>query len=152
MHGREDEVCRRRLEGGVVGLTHVTVRVTDVAKQGAPFEDEFLVDTGSIDCLAPRSKLQAAGVAPEGKRVYELDNGAPVEMEFGFARVAFMGDETVTQIIFGPEGAEPILGVVALENTGVVVDPVTHELKRLHARPLKSARRLGGASHSQSGV
>ena len=84
--------------------------------------------------------------------MHELANGAPVEMEFGLARVAFMGDETVAQIIFGPEGAEPILGVVALENTGVVVDPITYDLKRLHALPLKSRRRLSSASHSQTGV
>jgi len=36
-----------------------------------------------------------------------------------------------------PTGAEPILGVVALENTGLVVDPVTKTLRRLHAKPLK---------------
>ncbi|MEX0610524.1 MAG: ASPIC/UnbV domain-containing protein, partial [Pirellulales bacterium] len=31
------------------------------------------------------------------------------EYEFGFARVAFMGQETVAQVIFGPSGTEPIL-------------------------------------------
>jgi predicted aspartyl protease len=51
--------------------------------------------------------------------------------------VSFLGSETVAQIIFGPNDAEPILGVVALENTGVVVDPLTNTLKRLHAVPLK---------------
>ncbi len=41
-----------------------------------------------------------------------------------------MGAETVAQVIFGPDDAEPILGVVALENTGIGVDPVTRTLKR----------------------
>ncbi len=36
-----------------------------------------------------------------------------------------------------PWEAEPLLGVVALENTGVVVDPVTRTLHRMHVRPLK---------------
>ena len=120
-----------------MGLTHVTARVTDLSKQGAPYEAEFLVDTGSIDCLVPRAHLVAAGIQPEGKAVYELAIGQPVEYEYGFGRIAFMGEETVTQIIFGDPDAEPILGVVALENTGLVVDPVTRELKRLHAKPLK---------------
>jgi predicted aspartyl protease len=48
-----------------------------------------------------------------------------------------MGEETVAQVIFGPRGSEPILGVVALENVGIVVDPVTRTLKRLPAKPLK---------------
>jgi predicted aspartyl protease len=121
-----------------MGLTHVTARICDLTGASAhPFEAEFLVDTGSIDCMAPSEKLRAAGVRPEGKRVYELANGQPIEYEYGFARVAFFGDETVVQVIFGPPNTEPILGVVALENTGVVVDPVTRNLKRLHAKPLK---------------
>ena len=48
-----------------------------------------------------------------------------------------MGAETVTQIIFGPEHAEPILGVVALENTGIGVDPRTKKLLKMTAKPLK---------------
>jgi predicted aspartyl protease len=121
-----------------MGLTHVTAKIRDLACASAtPFEAEFLVDAGSIDCMAPSEKLHAAGVRPEGKRVYELANGQPIEYEYGFTRVAFFGDETVVQVIFGPADTEPILGVVALENTGVVVDPVTRNLKRLHATPLK---------------
>ena len=41
------------------------------------------------------------------------------------------------KVIFGPDEAEPILGVGALENVDIVVDPVTQTLKRLHASPLK---------------
>jgi clan AA aspartic protease len=120
-----------------MGLTHVTTTVWNLAKEGQPYEAEFLVDTGAIDCLVPRDALLAAGVKVERKKVYELANGQPVEYEVGFARVAFMGEETVAQVIFGPQQAEPILGVVALENTGIVVDPVTNTLKRLPALPLK---------------
>jgi predicted aspartyl protease len=87
--------------------------------------------------MAPSDKLREAGIKPEGRAVDELANGQPVEYEFGFAPVSFFGAETVAQVIFGPNDAEPILGVAALENAGVVVDPVSHDLKRLHAKPLK---------------
>lgn len=73
----------------------------------------------------------------ESKEVYELANGQPVEYNYGFARISFMGSETVSQIIFGPEEAEPILGVVALENVGIAVDPVSRQLKRMTAKSLK---------------
>jgi clan AA aspartic protease len=121
----------------IVGLTHVTTKVTDLMNQGPGYQADFLVDTGAIDCMAPGDKLISAGIKPEGKAVYELANGQPVEYEYGFARVAFLGAETVAQVIFGPQDTEPILGTVALENTGVVVDPVSKTLKRLHAKPLK---------------
>jgi clan AA aspartic protease len=120
-----------------MGITHVTTRISNLAQDAEPWEGEFLVDTGAIDCMAPRDRLVEAGIRPEGKRVYELANREPIEYEYGFARVTFLGDETVAQIIFGPPDTEPILGVVALENTGVTVDPVSRTLRRLHARPLK---------------
>jgi clan AA aspartic protease len=120
-----------------MGVIHVTTRISNLAQDAEPWEAEFLVDTGAIDCLGPKDRLIQAGVRPEGKAVYELANGEPVEYEYGFARIAFLGAETVAQIIFGPPGVEPILGVVALENTGVTVDPVSRTLRRMHARPLK---------------
>ena len=120
-----------------MGLTHVTTRVTNLSGAGTAYEAEFLVDTGAVDCLGPSDRLRAAGIRAEGKAVHELANGEPVEYEYGFARVALMGQETVVQIIFGPDDAEPILGVVALENMGVTVDPITSVLRLLHAKPLK---------------
>ena len=120
-----------------MGLTHVTVTVRGLVGDGEPYEADFLVDTGVIDCMAPAEHLAAAGIEPQGRAIYELANGEPVEYDYGFARVSFLGAETVTQVIFGPAGVEPILGVVALENVGIVVDPVSKTLKRLHAKPLK---------------
>jgi clan AA aspartic protease len=120
-----------------MGLTHVTVSLSNLRTDSPAYENEFLVDTGAIDCLAPGMALRAAGVAVEGKDVYELANGEIVEYPYGFARVSFMGSETVTQVIFGPDDCEPILGVVALENTGIGVDPITRTLKKMSAKPLK---------------
>jgi predicted aspartyl protease len=120
-----------------MGVTQVTVRVSDLVRQGTPFEDEFLADTGAIDCMAPGDRLIGAGIQPEVKSVYELANGESVEYEVGFARIAFAGVETVAPIIFGPRGTQPILGVVALESAGFVVDPVSQELKKVPAKPLK---------------
>jgi clan AA aspartic protease len=122
-----------------MGLTHVTTTVRKLAGRGKGFTAEFLVDTGAVDCLAPDKALRRAGIKPEGRKVYELADGRPVELQYGFARIALMGEETVTPIIFGPEGSEPILGVLALEGLGISVDPKTRSLKRESARSLKRA-------------
>jgi clan AA aspartic protease len=127
-----------------MGVTHVTTQIQSLNRKGKAYSAEFLVDTGAIDCMAPASSLRAAGVKPKGKAVYELADGRPVEMQYGFARVSFVGAETVAQVIFGPDGCEPLLGVVALDNTGIMVDPTSRTLRRLHAKPLKTGcpRRL----------
>ncbi len=120
-----------------MGLTHVTAVIAKLDGLGKTYEAEFLVDTGAIDCMAPADELRKIGIRLEGKAIYELADGRPVEYPYGFARVRFIGSETVTQIIFGPPGSEPILGVVALENTGIGVDPVSKSLKKMPAKPLK---------------
>lgn len=125
-----------------MGISYVTTEVKSLAGRRKPYRAEFLVDTGAVDCMAPASRLRAAGIKPEGKAVYEMADGRPVEMAYGFARVSFVGAETVAQIIFGPEDCEPLLGVVALENTGIIVDPRTRKLRKMHAKPLKYRARI----------
>lgn len=120
-----------------MGLTHVTVALSNLRTDKPAYEGEFLVDTGAIDCFAPAKALREAGISVEGKDVYELANGEIVEYPYGFARVTFMGAETVAQVIFGPDDCEPLLGVVALENTGIGIDPTTRTLKKMSAKPLK---------------
>jgi hypothetical protein len=65
-----------------MGLTHVTVEARGLNGKGKGYRAEFLVDTGA-NCRAPADRLRKAGVKPEGKEVYELANGQPVE----FARL-----------------------------------------------------------------
>ncbi|MBI4816847.1 MAG: clan AA aspartic protease [Deltaproteobacteria bacterium] len=122
-----------------MGLVHVTARVTPLGKRRF-FEAEFLVDTGALNCMAPTSALRRIGVQVEGREVFELANGDPIEYSYGFARLSFMGAETITRMIFGPEDATPLLGVVALEDAGIGVDPVSRTLKKMSAKPLKGSR------------
>ncbi|MFH0948187.1 MAG: clan AA aspartic protease [Elusimicrobiota bacterium] len=125
-----------------MGLTKVTATVTNLAKNQEGFERLFLVDTGAIDCMAPESELSKAGITIEGKRLYELADGSSVECKYGFARISFMGFETITPIIFGSEDVEPILGVLALEGAGIGVDPLTRTLKVFPAIPLKAEKKI----------
>ncbi len=124
-----------------MGVIHGTTRIEPLAQSGQAYKADFFVKTGAIDCMTPARILNEAGVAVEGKGVYELANGTVVEYPYGFARVGFMGAETVAQVISGPNDCDPIVGVVALGNTGIGVDPVTQTPTRLAAKPLKIARK-----------
>ncbi|MBM4030902.1 MAG: clan AA aspartic protease [Planctomycetes bacterium] len=120
-----------------MGATQVTACLRAGPKARRTYEALFLVDTGATDCMAPARELRRIGVAPRGRRTYELANGATVEYEVGFVEVEFLGDTVPARVIFGPDGSSPILGVTALELSGVTVDPVTQTLKRLPALLLK---------------
>jgi clan AA aspartic protease len=101
------------------------------------YEADFLVDTGATDTMAPASDLKKLGIQPLGKDVYELANGELVEFEYGNAELSFMNETVPIRIIFGPDGSAPILGVIALEAAGFIVDPKNQMLRKLRARSLK---------------
>jgi len=95
------------------------------------------VDTGATDCMAPADELEKLGIPQKGKTAYELADGSVREYPFGLAQIEFMGETTAGRVVFGEPGAEPLLGVTALESVGIMVDPVNKTLKRLPAIPLK---------------
>ena len=143
-----------------MGVTHIDVTVRNPADPTRTWEGRFLVDTGAIDSLVPRSRLEAIGLKPVGQRVYELADGTEVEMDIAGAQLEFMGELTAGLIIFGDSDTEPLLGVTALESVGVEVDPQSQRLKKLPAVRLKSAaprdsvirgRSAGGTAGGQPG-
>ena len=120
-----------------MGTTHVTVTIRNPAEPDKMWEGLFLVDTGAVDCLVPGKHLRGIGLQPRAKRTHELADGTEIKMDIGGAEVEFMGDIAWATVIFGPDDAEPILGVTALESVGIEVDPQNQRLKRLPAVRLK---------------
>jgi clan AA aspartic protease len=119
-----------------MGLTRIPVKLARF-DSNATYTANFLVDTGAMDSMAPASELRKIGIEPVGKRLYEFANGDVAEYEHGLAKVSFMDETTWTDIIFGPDNSEPILGVITLEIAGFVVDPKNETLRKLRARHLK---------------
>ena len=119
-----------------MGLTRVDVSLKSLTSMGT-FQAKFLVDTGSIDSVAPASELTKIGIEAIGNEPYELADGTILEFEYGLAKITIMGKTTAGRVIFGPENVEPILGVTALESLGMVVDPGSLTLKQLPAIYMK---------------
>lgn len=119
-----------------MGLTHVAVKVCNRDSKET-FSANFLVDTGSTDSLVPARELKRIGIEPTGKKLYEVATGERQEFDIAYAEITFLDETLTSRVIFGPDDAEPILGVIALESMGIVVDPVNQTLKKLPAIPLK---------------
>lgn len=120
-----------------MGLTYVDVEVQAMGREDQFYSGSFMVDTGAIDCLIPSSILEQLGVKVTKVLEYEMADGSLQTYPVGYAKIKLMGEETIVQVVFGPKDCEPLLGVVALENTGYGVDPITKTLKKMRARPLK---------------
>ena len=120
-----------------MGLTHVAVQVRNLTSKDS-FTEDFLVDTGAWNSFAPANKLRRIGIEPVGKKEFELANGQVEEYEYGVAEMEFLDELIATRIIFGPDNTEPLLGVVALETAGFIVDPQQQTLRKLSVLPLKA--------------
>ena len=120
-----------------MGLIRVPVSLRTLEGNGESYSADFLDDTGSTDTLVPASELRRLGVRVIDRRRYELADGGVREYEIGLARVELLDGMTAGRIVFGPDDAEPLLGMVMLESLGFTIDPVTQALKRLPLLPLK---------------
>ena len=120
-----------------MGMTQVTVTVRNPANPRKSWDGLFLVDTGAYDSMVPGKILRKLGFASKGQRTYELADGSELKLKITTGDLEFMGEIVGSTIAFGPDDAEPILGVTALESVGIEVDPRTQRLKRLPAVRLK---------------
>ena len=121
-----------------MGLTHVQVTVRNPADTARSWEGAFLVDTGAIDSLVPRDRLEQIGLRPRGHRSYEPADGGEAVMDIAVAELDFMGDVIGATIVVGEDDSEPLLGVTALESLGIEVDPTNQRLGRLPSIRLKA--------------
>ena len=121
-----------------MGVGHVVVTVRNPAEPARSWQGPFLVDSGAIDSLMPRQHLEAIGLMPKGRRVYETADGRKVEMDVTGADIEVMGEVTAGLVVVGDDEAEPLLGVTVLESVGIEIDPRNQRLKKLPAVRLKA--------------
>lgn len=120
-----------------MGATYVEVTIRNPAAPERTWTGPFLVDTGAFDSLVPRAHLEAIGLTPRGCREYTLADGRTLSLDITVAEIEFEGERVGGTVVYGEEGAEPLLGVTALESGGFEVDPREERLKRLPAVLLK---------------
>jgi clan AA aspartic protease len=119
-----------------MALTHVPVTVTNLNTRDA-FTLKFLIDTGATESMVPASELRKIGIRPGTSRPYKLANGQIQDFDIAFVEISFLDETIFGEILFGPDNTEPLLGALALQSAGIVVDPRNETIRKLPARPLK---------------
>ena len=110
-----------------MGAISATFEIANLA--GERFIDiTALVDTGSTYTTIPANMLIQLGVAPEGRRRFELADNSLVEYPVGQIRMRLEGQELVVLAVFAAEDSDPLLGVTALETFGLGADPINQRL------------------------
>jgi predicted aspartyl protease len=87
-----------------------------------------VADTGATLSVIPGQILDGLGIARRRAVSLMLADGRRADRHIGDALVAVDGDATACRVIFGEAGDETLLGVTALEQLGLAVDPVRRRL------------------------
>ena len=127
-----------------MGAIHVDVTLTNLADRSRSWTGPFLVNTCVTDSVVPRPILDAIGVVPEGTKTYELADGSEVQMDIATARIELMGELTAGLVVFADTGAEPRLGITAMESVGVEVDLGNQRLTKRSAVRMRAVSRCPG--------
>ena len=108
-----------------MGITYISGTVSG---QKGQCTLDFLVDSGATYTLLPFEVWQAIGLAPNRTLTFALADGTKVERAISECHIALDAGEGHSPVILGEPGDDALLGVVTLENIGLVFNPFSRTL------------------------
>ncbi len=111
-----------------MGITFIKGKVSDVSKRKSK-EVKFLIDSGATYTLLPYTVWKYLGLRPKRKIELLLTDGSKIKRKVSECYIELPQGEGFTPVILGQKGDEAILGVVTLENLGLVFNPLKRTLE-----------------------
>lgn len=113
-----------------MSITYLKAKVSNPLNPKKLLDKKFLVDSGAIYSVLPETDLRQLKIHPEGTQKFLLANGEEIEKKIGEAKFHYRERSATSKVIFGDAGIY-LLGVTTLENLGMILDPLSRELKPL---------------------
>jgi clan AA aspartic protease len=110
-----------------MGLTYIEGTVT--GPTGKQVTVEFLIDSGAKYTLLPESSWKAIELSPRRRMTFTLADGTKIERDISECLISLVQGEGHTPVILGETGDEALLGVVTLEELGLVLNPFQRSLQ-----------------------
>jgi predicted aspartyl protease len=113
-------------EVAAMGLTYVDGIVS--GPSGESRSVRFLVDSGAKYSLLPVDDWRAIGLTPERRLTFVLADGTQIPRDVSECYINLPQGKGHSPVILGEPGDEALLGVVTLENLGLVFHPFSRTL------------------------
>ena len=113
----------------VLGIARARVEVTNPERADLKGEIELLVHSGASYSIINKEFLRKLQVNPLEERMFTLANGQRIRRSLGGVRMRIGDRQGFSSVIFGEENDQQLLGVTALEELGLELDPVSRELR-----------------------
>ena len=127
-----------------MGLTHVQGTVRRPDGRGAAVRVRFLVDTGALYTVLPERVWRRLGLKPASTAEFGLADGTAIVRAVSEARFEIARRSATSPVVLGERDDAPLLGAVTLETLGLMVNPLTREVRPMG--PLPMYRALGSAA------
>ncbi|MEW5693789.1 MAG: aspartyl protease [Candidatus Hydrogenedentota bacterium] len=113
-----------------MAITFLKARVINPEHLKKSRKIKFLVDSGAIYSVVPEYILKNLDIKPSSSREFILANGEVIKKPVGNAYFEYKGIVSAAPVVFGEKGVF-LLGATALEALGMILDPISRELKPL---------------------
>ncbi|MDQ1708180.1 MAG: hypothetical protein QOJ88_1391 [Pyrinomonadaceae bacterium] len=110
-----------------MGFTYIEGTVT--GPNGKQATVELLVDSGARYTLLPESSWKQIELSPKRRMTFTLADGTRIERDISECLISLPQGEGHTPVILGESGDEALLGVVTLEELGLVLNPFQRSLQ-----------------------
>ena len=114
-----------------MGYVRVRGTVANPSDHSLKAELEFIVDTGAIYTVIPKSVAEGLKLKETSRRKFKIANGDIVEYPVSEAYIIVNGEGVTSVVAIADEKTPVLLGVTTLELLGLKVDPVTGKLTPL---------------------
>jgi len=109
-----------------MGITYVEGTV--IGPTGKQTTTEFLVDGGAKYTLLPLKHWKAIGLKPVRTLTFVLADGTKIKRDVSECYINLPQGNTHTPVVLGKSGDEVLLGVVTLDELGLVFSPFERSL------------------------
>jgi len=111
-----------------MGITYIEGKVR--GPTGVEHTVSFLVDSGAAYTLLPEPAWRAIGLVSKRERQFRLADGSLIKRGISECIVVLPQGEGHTPVVLGEPGDDQaLLGVVTLENLGLVFNPFSRTLQ-----------------------
>src|SRR5262245_40192222 len=123
-----------------MGLTQVASRVKRPEARGTALRVRFLVDTGAVYTVLPARVWRTLRLRPTSTAEFALADGSTITRDVSEARFEIAGRMATSPVILGEADDAPLLGAVALETLGLMLNPLTREVIPMSPLPMYRMR------------
>jgi len=110
-----------------MGITYAKVKVIGAGKRSEVLD--FLVDSGAQYTLLPEPVWKRLKLKPTESESFRLVDGTVVQRKMSECLIEYAGKKRHTPVILGEPGDDqPLLGVVTLEELGLILHPFNRQL------------------------